>query len=134
MFDHAIRKFDRPVAPARSENLAVKPPKLVVVTSSDLDNGLPRAIAFEELSKLAVPRQNLLVGHLDALLHGDPEKCAVAAKYVQPYLSIAQVAVLCGRSERQLRRYIEFQKFNADVADAKDRLRLRSYMAAELED
>ena len=82
---------------------------------------------------MPVPRRNLLVGHLMALLKLHAADCAAIARCVQPYLSDAQVAVLINRSERQVRRYFENTRA-ADVDEAKDRLRRRWYMDDELKD
>jgi hypothetical protein len=134
MFDHDIREIPSPLAPPLPARPHVKPPKPVVATIPGLHEDLPLAIAVEELRKLPVPQRNLLLGHLMALLKMHPAYCAVVAIHVQPYLSDAQVAILCGKSERQLRRYIEYQKIKPDVADAQDHLRQQSYMDAELDE
>jgi hypothetical protein len=135
MFDHDIREFDSPLDPRPSGDSGVTPPKPVVVTIPGLDEDRALAIAFEELRKLPVPRRNLLLGHLTALLKLHPADRAVIAVRVQPYLSDAQVAALVGKSERQLRRYSEYQRIKAaDVADAMNRLQRRWYMADDCED
>jgi hypothetical protein len=133
MFDHNIREFDSPLDPRPSGDSSVKPPKPVVVTIPGLDEGRALTLAFDELRKMPVPRRNLLLGHLMALLKMHPAYLAGVAVHVQPYLSDAQVAVLCDRSERQIRRYFEKIKA-ADVDDAMARLRRQSYMADDLND
>ncbi len=133
MFDHDTWEFDSPLTPSGDQ--PVKPPKPVVVTIPGLDKDLSLSIAFEELRKMPVPRRNLLLGHLMALLKMHPADCAVIALRAQPYLSDAQVAVLIGKSERQLRRYIEYQRIKAaDVADALYRSQRQWYMDDEPED
>jgi len=133
MFDHDIREFDSPLDPRPSGDSSVKPPKPVVVSIPGLDEGRALTLAIEELRRMPVARQNLLLGHLMALLKMHAADFAVIARCVQPYLSDHQVAVLIDRSERQVRRYFEKTRA-ADVDEAKDRLRRRWYRDDESED
>ncbi len=122
-----------PLSPPPLEGPPVTPPELAVGTTPGLDDDIALTLAIAELRKLRRSRRNLLLRHLMAMLRIHAAQCAVAVKYVQPYLTDAEVAELCNKSVRQLRRYSEYEAFRPDVADAKDRLRRQSYMSAELE-
>jgi hypothetical protein len=134
MSDDDFREIISPLTSRPSDQPTVKPPKPVVVPIPGLDRDRVLAIAFEELGKLPVPRQNLLLSHLMALLQMHPADCAIVALHVQPYLSDAQIAALCGKGERQLRRYTEYRKFKADLAETKDHRRQEWVMPVEIED
>jgi hypothetical protein len=134
MFNDDIREIPSPLTSRPADQSPVKPPKPVVVTIPGLDQNRVLAIAFEELGKLPVPRQNLLLSHLMTLLQLHPADCAIVALHVQPYLSDAQIATLCGKGERQLRRYTEYRKFKADLAAAKGHRRQELVMPVEIED
>ena len=134
MFDHDIREIPSPFNSSPPDERPIKPPKPVVMTIPGLDENLPLTFAVEALRKLPVAQRNLLLGHLMALLQMHASDLAVVALHVQPYLTDDQIATLCGKSTRQLRRYDGYQKIKPDVAEAMDRLRRRSYRAAEPED
>ena len=134
VFDRDIREFSSPFNSSPPDERPIKPPKPVVMTIPGLDENLPLTFAVEALRKLPVAQRNLLLGHLMALLQMHASDLAVVALHVQPYLTDDQIATLCGKSTRQLRRYDGYQKIKPDVADAMDRLRRRSYRAAEPED
>jgi hypothetical protein len=124
MFDHDIREFASPLDPTGDP--PAKSPKPVVVTIPGLNEDRALTLAFEELRKMPVPRRNLLIGHLMALLKMHAADCAAIARCAQPYLSDAQLGVLVNRSERQVRRYFEEMRA-ADMDDAISRLRRKSY-------
>jgi hypothetical protein len=105
-------------APPPPAGPPVKPPKFAVETRPGLDDDLVLALAIAELQKLRRSRRNLLLRHLMAMFHSPAAQCAVAAKYVQPYLTDAEVAELCNKSVRQLRRYSEYEAFRPDRDNA----------------
>jgi hypothetical protein len=134
MSDEDFREIPSPLTSRSADQPHVKPPKPVVVPIPGLDQDRVLTIAFEELRKLPVPRQNLLLSHLMALLQLHPADCAIVVLHVQPYLSDAQIALLCDRSERQLRRYAEYQRFKEGLAESLQRRQQRWYTSVEMGD
>ena len=124
MYDERnIREFPSPLASSPPGDPPIPPADPTVVTILGLDAHRAFTIAVEHLKELPLPQRNLLVGHLTELLRLQPLQIAAVALGVRPYLSIAQIAALCGRSERQIRRYREIFRDALDTDEAKARFR-----------
>ena len=135
MFDERnIREFPSPLAPYPPGNPPIPPAEPAVVTIPGLNADRAFVIAVDHLRQLPVPQRNLLVGHLTELLQLRPVQIAAIALGVRPYLSLAQIAALCGRSERQIRRYKEAFRNALDTDEAKARFRRTCYLPVEIDD
>lgn len=78
------------------------------------------SLAIDALMTMPPAQRNARLSLIDLLADLPKEELAILAKAVQPHLTDAEVARLCGVSRRTLYRWERYQRFKPRLADYRD--------------
>ena len=99
-----------------------------------LDDDRAFTMAVEALRKFHRPQRNAVINLLLRWLELPPGRQAGLVVAVMPELRPAEVAVLCGKSIRQLDRYEEYRALKPTLEDYLESKRQQWAMPDEIED
>jgi hypothetical protein len=105
----------------------------MVVKIPGLDDDRAYDIAIEALRKLPRPQRNAVINLLTRWLDLPPGRKAGLAVALMPDLPPAEVAMLCGKSVRQLDRYEEYRALKPTLEDYLESKRRRYSLPSEVE-
>lgn len=113
---------------------AFRPAPGIVATIPSHAEDMAFTIAVEALRALQQPRRNAIINFLSRWLELPPGRQAGLALAVMPELTPGEIAVLCGKSARQIDRYEEYRALKPTLEDYLESKRRSSVMPDEITD
>ena len=130
----AINDFSSPFKSSSPSRPSVASSQQVMVTIPGREDDRVFTLAVDALRKLQRPQRNAVISLLLRWLELPPGRQAGLAIAVMPDLQPAEVAVLCGKSVRQLDRYEEYRALKSTLEDYLEPKRRRYSLPDEIEE